>query len=143
MYNSITLNELKLDKLTYTFNSKSDYYSILNKILTDLHPILGTRESLLGNVELVLGEAINNAITHGNNGDVNKDVIVSVWVESNTLIVTVQDQGTGFNFNSIPDPTLPENKEKLTGRGVFIIKSLADLVLFESNGSIVEIHFKF
>jgi serine/threonine-protein kinase RsbW len=143
MNHSITLNELKLDKITYTFNSKSDYYSYLNSILTDLHPILGNHESLLGNVELVLGEAINNAITHGNSGDVNKDVKVAVWSDLNTLFITVEDEGSGFNHTLIPDPTLPENKEKLTGRGVFIMRSLADLVLFESNGSKVEIHFKF
>jgi serine/threonine-protein kinase RsbW len=93
-------------------------------------------------VELVLGEAINNAITHGNNGDVSKEVVVEIWTEINTLIITVADQGTGFNYYSIPDPTLPENKEKLTGRGVFLMKSLSDLVLFENNGSKVKIHFK-
>jgi serine/threonine-protein kinase RsbW len=142
MSNSLTLNELNLDKLSYIFNSESDYYSHLNQILTDLHPFLSNYDSVMGNVELVLGEAINNGLTHGNKGDVSKQIKVEVWMENTVLYLSVEDEGIGFNYNDVPDPTLPDNREKLTGRGVFLMKSLADLVVFESNGSKVEIHFK-
>lgn len=142
MNQSLTVNELNLDKLSYIFNSESDYYSHLNEILADLHPFLANHVSIMGNVELVLGEAINNALTHGNKGDINKQIQVHISIHNQTLVLTVRDEGVGFNFNAIPDPTLIENREKLTGRGVFLMKSLADLVLFEENGSKVEIHFK-
>lgn len=142
MNHLLTINELNLDKLTYIFNSESDFYSHLNEILADLHPFLANHESIMGNVELVLGEAINNALTHGNKGDINKCVKVQVSLDKQLLVLTVTDEGVGFNFNAIPDPTLVENREKLTGRGVFLMKSLSDLVLFENNGSKVEIHFK-
>ena len=142
MSNTLTLNELNLDKLSYIFTSKLDYYIHLNQILTDLHPFLTNYDSVMGNVELVLGEAINNSVTHGNKGDSSKQVKVDVWIEKTVLFLTVEDEGSGFNYNDIPDPTLPENLEKLTGRGVFLMKSLADLVVFDGNGSKVEIHFK-
>ncbi|RYY26371.1 MAG: ATP-binding protein, partial [Sphingobacteriaceae bacterium] len=55
---------------------------------------------------------------------------------------TVADEGPGFDYNNIPDPTAPENLEKLTGRGVFIIKHLADQFIFNARGNEVELHFK-
>ncbi len=142
MTHNLSSKELNLDKLSYIFNSKSDFYSHLNQILADLHPFLAVYDSLMGNVELVLGEAINNGVTHGNKGDISKDIKVDIWLDNRVLCICVEDQGEGFNFNNIPDPTSPENREKLTGRGVFLMKSLADLVVFEGNGSKVEIHFK-
>ena len=56
--------------------------------------------------------------------------------------LAIKDEGEGFDFNNLPDPTAPENLEKPTGRGVFLMKNLSDLVVFSDNGSVVEIHFK-
>ena len=56
--------------------------------------------------------------------------------------IEIQDEGTGFDPNHVPDPTAPENIENLTGRGVFIIKHLADQCIFNTKGNEVELHFK-
>ena len=53
----------------------------------------------------------------------------------------VSDQGTGFDFNHLPDPTAPENIEKPTGRGIFLMKNLADEVAFSNGGTTVSIMF--
>jgi len=53
----------------------------------------------------------------------------------------VKDEGVGFDFNNVPDPTLPENLEKLRGRGVFLMKALADEIEFEENGTIIKLNF--
>ena len=60
----------------------------------------------------------------------------------NLLTFTVSDQGEGFDFSDLPDPTLPENLEKPQGRGIFLMNNLADSVVFEDPGNTVEISFK-
>ena len=98
-------------------------------------------EDSYGNILIALTEAINNAITHGNK--LNPDKIVNLNMETgkNQLYFTVIDEGDGFAYNNIPDPTLPENLSKLRGRGVFLMKSLADEVEFEEEGRIVKLTF--
>jgi serine/threonine-protein kinase RsbW len=89
-----------------------------------------------------LSEVANNAIVHGNKLDESKKVIVNADLEGKRIIWTVTDEGEGFDYNHLPDPTAPENLENLTGRGVFIIKHLADQCIFNSKGNEVELHFK-
>lgn len=94
-----------------------------------------------GNILIAVTEAVNNAIQHGNLEDINKDVIVSVKQNSDELCFTVKDNGNGFAFDNLPDPTAPENIEKECGRGIFLMKSLADKVAFEDNGAKVTLTF--
>jgi len=54
----------------------------------------------------------------------------------------VQDEGNGFNFQDLPDPTDPANIEKPNGRGVFLMRNLADEVTFSSDGRRVQLRFK-
>lgn len=99
-------------------------------------------DDVYGNIIISMTEAVNNAIIHGNECDPNKEVTVSYRREGNKLIFTVTDTGGGFDFNNLPDPTDPENLEKLTGRGVFLMSQLSDLLVFSDSGSSVEMHFK-
>ncbi len=95
-----------------------------------------------GNVLIATLEAANNAILHGNKLDENKDVnIIFDWTK-NDLNLTVTDQGKGFDFKSIPDPTSPDNVEKVNGRGVFLMEKLSDEIDFVENGRIVKLKFK-
>ena len=98
-------------------------------------------EDMLGNVMVCVTEAVTNAIEHGNKNEINKNVYVDYKKIDNKLIFKVKDEGKGFDFENIPDPTLPENIEKEDGRGVFLIRNLADEVEFDKNGT--EIIFKF
>jgi serine/threonine-protein kinase RsbW len=99
-------------------------------------------DDVYGNIIISMTEAVNNAIIHGNECDANKVVTVSYRREGNKLKFTVSDTGSGFDFNNLPDPTDPENLEKLTGRGVFLMSQLSDLLVFSDSGSTVEMHFK-
>lgn len=97
---------------------------------------------MYGNILISLTEAVTNAIKHGNGGDENKTVQVSLQQVSNKKIAfQVSDEGPGFDFESVPDPTLPENLLKIGGRGVFLMRQLCDNVLYHNNGSTVEIQF--
>lgn len=88
-----------------------------------------------------LTEAVNNAIIHGNKMDTTKYVKVDISNTANGLAFIVSDEGTGFNPNMVPDPTSPENIGCCGGRGVFLMKQLADDVVYHENGSKVEIRF--
>ncbi|MCO5231433.1 MAG: ATP-binding protein [Chitinophagales bacterium] len=98
-------------------------------------------DCIYGNIHLAVVEAVTNAIIHGNHMDINKNVILKSEVNSSSITFIVKDQGSGFDETSIPDPTLPENKEKLNGRGVFLIKKLADKVSFNENGTELQMIF--
>ena len=95
----------------------------------------------IGNVIISVTEAVNNAIVHGNKSDASKSINITVSKIENALNIEVEDQGDGFNFDNLPDPTAPENLEKEHGRGVFLMRSLSDNVDFENNGSKVVLTF--
>lgn len=98
-------------------------------------------EDMYGNVMIAVTEAVNNAIKHGNAADSTKNVFLSLSLKDNLLKFVVKDEGTGFNQDELPDPTAPENLEKPGGRGIFLMKHLADEVEFSESGNTVELSF--
>jgi len=91
---------------------------------------------------LVAGtEAVNNGILHGNKSDPRKLVRVLVILERDSLIVRVKDEGKGFRVDEIPDPLEEKNLLKTNGRGIFLMRSLMDKVVFHitEEGTIVEL----
>ena len=94
-----------------------------------------------GNILISLTEAVNNAISHGNGNDESKTVEVKLKETGNTLAFQVKDEGRGFDYDSLPDPTAPENLTRIGGRGVFLMHQLSDEVDFQDNGSTVEMRF--
>ena len=95
-----------------------------------------------GNILISMTEAVTNAIRHGNDHDETKNVQVTIQKRKNTISCRVSDEGPGFDYNSLPDPTCPENILKCGGRGVFLMRELADDIQFLDNGSTVEMRFK-
>jgi serine/threonine-protein kinase RsbW len=69
-------------------------------------------------------------------------VFVSVGDKPDEFCFTVKDNGRGFDFDNLPDPTSPENIEKENGRGIFLMRSLADEIEFDDHGRVVNIYFK-
>jgi len=113
----------------------------VENLIEKLSEVLNFGDGLYGNVSVCLVEAVSNAILHGNGGDVTKIVLLDYQVKNNSLIFTVNDQGIGFDFDMVPDPTLPENIENFKGRGIFLIRNLADKVIFENKGAKIKIYF--
>ncbi len=101
-------------------------------------------EDTKGNILVSLTEAVTNAIVHGCKCDGGKHVHVEVErnEKKNILCFRVIDQGEGFNFNSIPDPTAPENLLKIGGRGVFLMRNLSERTEFSDEGRCVNIFFR-
>lgn len=100
-------------------------------------------DDIYGNIMIAVTEAVNNAIVHGNKGDANKNVVLALEQLDNALIFTVVDEGQGFDFQHLPDPTLDENLEKIGGRGLFLVKHLCDEVRFNEGGSSIKMTFYF
>lgn len=98
-------------------------------------------DDIYGNIMIAVTEAVNNAIKHGSQNDSSKNVNLSLLVDESTLKFRVEDQGRGFDYMHLPDPTAPENLEKPGGRGIFLMKHLADDVAFLDGGRIVELSF--
>ena len=111
--------------------------SLIDKVCADLH----IQEDLYGNVLIAVTEAVNNAIIHGNTFNVNKSVTVEVVQTDDSLTFRVIDEGAGFDYLNLPDPTAPENIEKENGRGIFLIQNLSDCLDFEDNGKVAVITF--
>ena len=95
----------------------------------------------IGTLHVALTEAVNNAIHHGNGLDPAKSVTVGYVVKGDRIIFMVQDQGPGFDHDHLPDPTDPQNIEKPHGRGVFLMRALADSVEFSDHGATVAMAF--
>lgn len=76
-------------------------------------------------------EAVNNGIIHGNKRDQTKKVTLSCELNHASLLVRVQDEGSGVDPDTLPDPLAEENLMRENGRGVFLMRSLMDAVEFE------------
>lgn len=129
----------------YTLQLPSEPESIvdLENLIEEIADTYQVGEDTFANMMTCLNEMVMNAITHGNKLDPEKRVIINAEVEGRRIIWTIADEGPGFDYNHLPDPTAEENLENLTGRGVFIVKHLADQCIFNDKGNEVELHFKF
>lgn len=97
------------------------------------------KEEEKDSLAIAVTEAVNNAIIHGNKEDDSKFVFIKFEFEEDRIIVSIKDQGTGFNPENISDPLAPENLLKESGRGIFILSSLMDEVNFNFAGDGTEI----
>lgn len=99
-------------------------------------------QTTFGPVLLCLNEAVKNAIEHGNKFD--KEKMVHIWSsrKGNCLYFVVADQGEGFDYKIIPDPTSLENLKNESGRGIHIIKNICEKVEFRKRGNIIKLTFR-
>ncbi|AFL83647.1 anti-sigma regulatory factor (Ser/Thr protein kinase) [Belliella baltica DSM 15883] len=91
-------------------------------------------DDIYGNIMISVTECVSNAILHGNKGDASKNVDLELHFDEEEIKFIIKDEGSGFEFDELKDPTAPENLEKAGGRGIFIMKHLADDVSFEEEG---------
>ena len=127
------------DKISLASETKS--LLVLEEWINKLCDLYQISVEQYGNVLIAITEAENNAIIHGNKNIANKKTDIEYNIDSQTITFTVFDEGTGFDFNDLPDPTSPENLEKPQGRGIFLMNHLADEVNFIDNGNVVQLKF--
>jgi len=121
--------------------SSADNLRLVERLIEDVCDIYNISEDNYGNILIAVTEAVNNAIYHGNKGNPKKLVQIGFENGEKQLTFLVSDEGQGFDFKNLPDPTDPANIDKINGRGVFLMKHLADKVEFNNEGKEVQLTF--
>jgi len=86
-------------------------------------------------LQVVLSEALSNAIVRGNQEDHGKWVDVRAELGTDAIRLVVTDEGPGFNPASVPEPIRPEQLDEANGRGLYLIRKLVDAVQFNEQGN--------
>ncbi len=96
-------------------------------------------DETVGKLHLILSELATNAIKHGNKFNPEKKAEIVLKKSDNQLILTVEDEGDGFNPDDVPDPMKEENMLKTSGRGIHICKEFAKDITYNDKGNIVTV----
>lgn len=123
-------------------SSTNSNIRLVEKLIDDVCQVYKVNEDSYGNILIAVTEAVNNAIQHGNQNNPDKFVKIGFASSNQHLTFNVSDEGNGFNYNALPDPTDPANLDKPNGRGIFLMRNLADSVEFLNNGKTVMLSFK-
>jgi serine/threonine-protein kinase RsbW len=86
-------------------------------------------------LQVVLSEALANAILRGNREALDKWVDVRAELRDDIIRVHVTDEGPGFDPARVPEPIRPEQLDEAGGRGLFLIRKLVDAVQFNEQGN--------
>lgn len=130
-----------MEKISIQIPSMPENIRIVESFIDNAKEKFHITDDLYGNIMVAVTESVNNAIKHGNSSDKNKFVNISLFIEPKLLKFVVEDQGAGFDPNTLPDPTLPENISKPDGRGIFLMRNLCDDLVFSNEGRMVEMKF--
>ena len=104
----------KYQTLKITSNTQS--LRLVERLIEDVCQIYSVNEDCYGNMLIAVTEAVNNAILHGNKGNPEKFVKIGFESDDNTLVFSVADEGPGFDYQSLPDPTdLPRAADRRRG----------------------------
>ena len=111
-------------------HSTIDVLDHLQQVAEDVCRQVGLDEETLHWTSMAVRESVINAITHGNKSDPEKQIFVDFNVEERdgerNLVVTVRDQGNGFEPSSLTNPLAPENILNTSGRGIFLVRQFMD-----------------
>lgn len=124
--------------------NQTRYLSLIGRIgenlAQELDRFKGDKNALAQHLNVVLTEAMANAIKHANAADPDKDVFIRIFVSDTELSIDVYDSGQGFDLNSLPNPAFDTDHLIEKGRGIFIIKSLMDTVVYRKckDGNVLE-----
>lgn len=126
------------------FDSNPKLLPVIEDYVLDIVDSFNVSETKRNNIEMAVAEAAANCILHGNRSDESKKVTVKINSTSELLTISFRDEGDGFIPKDVPDPTLPENLLKGSGRGVHIMNSLVDNIeyVFSNPGTEVILSFK-
>ncbi len=114
------MNSLKFyQKFSSNPNSMTEIEEFVIKATENLH----LDDTQMNQLTSSVAEASSNCIVHGNKSDESKIIEVEIVIDDKNIMVKLKDEGSGFEVDKVPDPTLPENILKDSGRGIHIMKS--------------------
>jgi len=124
--------ETTANKIEVSIGSALEYLDLVQTITDCITRMMGFEEDCAHWIGMSVRESVTNAIQHGNKLDQNKRVDILFAVEPDQLVISVRDQGAGFQVENLPNPLDPENLLKPSGRGIFYIRSFMDQVEFRT-----------
>lgn len=125
------------DAIEHRFPSSSQAAKqVVDEILARLDACCWSEQDVFG-IHLALEEALMNAIKHGNRGDPSKFVVVRCEIDPQRFCVEITDEGDGFNPDEVPDPTLDENLDRPSGRGLMLMRCYMSEVRYNACGNSV------
>jgi serine/threonine-protein kinase RsbW len=130
-----------MNDIIISIPSLTENIRIVESFIDNAKEKLELNDDIYGNIMIAITESVNNAIIHGNAADKTKNVELRCKMEDNVVVFYVTDEGEGFDYNSLPDPTSPDNIDKPGGRGIFLMKALCDELQFQENGRKVKLSF--
>jgi serine/threonine-protein kinase RsbW len=123
----------RAEKLLFTYNLEHQRREVEAAILQAVQRH-GFAEKNYFAIHVALDEALANAVKHGNKRDPAKKVQVEANISDERAEIFIEDEGPGFNRAGVPDPTLEENLEKCSGRGILLMESYMDSVSWDRDG---------
>lgn len=115
--------------------------TIIESFIDNAREKFQINDDIYGNIMISVTECVSNAIIHGNKENSKKQVDLELKFFDNQLKFIIEDEGDGYDYQRLSDPTSPENLEKAGGRGVFLMKHLCDEIEFDKNGSKITLTF--
>ncbi|MCX6826320.1 MAG: ATP-binding protein [candidate division Zixibacteria bacterium] len=120
---------------TIRIPSSQEYLVDIDSFLEGILRGYAINESTIADIAISVTEIVNNAIIHGNKSDLEKEVAVSITKRNSEIEIIIADQGSGFDPSTVKSPITDDNLLREVGRGIFIVKSLMDRVVFNSRGN--------
>jgi len=109
-----------------TLDSTLENVEVADEIAMRMCARAGLEEEDQHKVEMAVHESMINAVRHGNKSDASKKIWLRFEIRADRLEIHIRDEGTGFDVSQIPDPLAPENLLKVSGRGIFLIRTFMD-----------------
>lgn len=126
----MTLNKT----IRHTIESKLSELRAIEKVTHEICQTCGLSVDQQENISIAVTEAVGNAIVHGNKYDPSKKVMIDYHITDRDIEISIEDEGEGFNPETVPDPLHPDNLMKENGRGIFILTELMDDVQYDMSG---------
>lgn len=130
-----------MDSISIQIPSLSENIRMIESFIDNAKDQFHLNDDIYGNIMIAVTESVHNAIKHGNRCNSKKNVHLSLTLHDGTIVFVVQDEGPGFNYHELPDPTSPDNIDRPGGRGIFLMKHLSDEVKFFNEGRTVQLTF--
>ncbi len=119
----------------YTIQSELAESSRIQEEIMAVLRQLGFEDEDLADLHIAIEEGLANAIKHGNQLDASKQVKIEGVFDGNKVRIEIEDEGSGFDPEDVPDPTLEENLDKPSGRGILLMRAFMDTIEYNDKGN--------
>ena len=134
---------MRFERLAIRIPSGMKYIHLVERFIEEICDRYNIGMDYYGNITAAVMEAVENSIVHGNGMQEDKMIDLVFEAKPGRLIFQIQDEGDGFNYLDISDPTdTTHSSSELQGRGLFIIRRLADEVHFNEKRNCIKLFFR-